>query len=160
MSNSSSWLSRLCCCRRQKQQAYIYLYSPQMPGSSSSHCCLICILFGLCLAVIVILAAVVIYHLNSSDSISKTTSNTFQSVQPTGKKRQLPDFINDKIDPCQYFYEFVCDKLIQKKNLDKFIQQEFQQKWTHIQHEIHEKLMTDINQPLRSNESMYLKHLR
>jgi hypothetical protein len=123
---------------------------------SSSRCCLICILFGLCLAFIVILAAVVIYHLNSSDVTSKTALGKFLPVQLTAKKRQLPNFVDVNIDPCQHFYEFVCDKLTRGKNLERYIEDEFQQKWIHIQHDIHDKLMTNINQPTK--ESMCFKN--
>ncbi len=154
MADCCAWLSRPSCCRRQQQHAYIYLYSPTMAGSSSSsssHWCLVCILFGLCLAFVVILAAVVIYHLNSSNFIPPPpNSGIDERLSGISKKRQLPDFVNINIDPCEHFYDFVCDKLTRRKNLERFNneEEEFEQKWTRIRHEFHDKLMINIsNQP-------------
>ncbi|CAF4112785.1 unnamed protein product [Rotaria sp. Silwood2] len=153
MPNCCSWLNRLCCCRRQQQHAYIYLYSPTMPDSSSSHCCLICTLFGLCLTLIVILSAVFIYHLNSSGSKNSTDPCT----HPITKKRQLPDFVNVNIDPCENFYEFVCDKLTRRKTKERFSDKDdLEQKWTRIRHEIHDKLMINISSQSISNENDHM----
>ncbi len=161
MPDCCSWLSRSGCCRRHSQQAYIYLYSPTMAGSSSLHWCLVCILFGLCLAFVVILAAVVIYHLNSSILISTTTTATIATdidsrTTAIAKKRQLPHFVNTNIDPCVYFYNFVCDKLTRKKSIEKFSYDEDkleQTTWTRIRHEFHDRIMSNtsnqsINQSL------------
>ncbi|CAF3780866.1 unnamed protein product [Adineta steineri] len=150
MANCFAWISRSRCCRRQPKQTYIYLYNPIMPTSSSSsnHCCLVCILFGFCLAIVVILASIVIYQLNSSYIDPKP------GIQPIPKKRQLPDFVNINIDPCENFYEFVCDKWMQKRHIEEFIDKDdSEQKWTYIRHKIHGQLMTNITNQLISTES-------
>ncbi len=159
MADFCTWLSRPCCCRRQQQQAYIYLYSPTMAdsssSSSSSHWCLVCILFGLCLAFVVILTAVVIYHLNSSSVIPISETGIDPRISPTARKRQLPDFVNINIDPCEHFYDFVCDKLIRRKNIERNNnEEEFEQTWTRIRHQFHDKLMTNISNQSITNESM------
>lgn len=157
MPDCCSWLSRSACCRRQSQHAYIYLYSPTMANSSSSttsHCCLICILFALCLAFIVILAAVVIYHLNST-TFPNSPASSIATRFPTTKKRQLPDYVNINIDPCENFYDFVCDNLTQKKSIETYNnQEEYEQKWIQIRHNFHDKLMIDINNQTINNRSM------
>jgi uncharacterized membrane protein len=154
-----SWLSRSCCCQRHFRSTYIYLYSPTMSGSSSPSSlfqCLVCILFGLCLAFVVILTTVVIYRMNSNDYILSSNANAEQRAYSIAKKRQLPDFVNINIDPCEYFYEFVCDKWTRRKKTERYDNgEEYEQKWTRIRHEIHDKLMVNISstQP-RSSESM------
>jgi hypothetical protein len=126
-----------------------------MSGSSSSHCCLVCILFGLCLAFVVILAAVVIYHLNSSGFILTTTTPAGPRIDTITKKRQLPDFVNTNIDPCEHFYDFVCDKKIRRKTIEQYNnEEEYEQKSTQIRHEIHGKLMTNISSQAISSKSM------
>jgi hypothetical protein len=124
------------------------------PSSSSSfHCCFVCILFGLCLAFVVILAAAVIYHLNGNILIRTATIDPRTS--PFTRKRQLPDFVNTNINPCEYFYDFVCDNLTRKKNLERFNhEEELEQKWTHIRHKYHDKIMTNITTQSITNESM------
>ena len=151
MANCCTWINRLRCCRRQTKQTYIYLYNPIMGGSSSNHCWIVCILFGLCLAIVVILAAVIIYHINSSDFISTSTTD----MHTIAKKRQLPDYVNLNIDPCEHFYEFVCDKWTRRKHMEEINgEEDIEQKWTYIRHEIHDKLMTNSSNQLRSSESM------
>jgi hypothetical protein len=128
-----------------------------MAGSSSSskHCCLVCILFGLCLAFVIILAGVLIYHLNSSNFSSTSKSIYDQNTHSTAAKRQLPDFVNINIDPCEYFYGFVCDKWTRGKHKEKFNNiQDIQQKWTHIQQKIHDKLMTNISHQSITSEGI------
>jgi len=127
-----------------------------MSGSSSSSSplfpCLVCITFGLCLAFILTLTAIVIYHLNSNTLSLKSSMD--QRVLSIAKKRQLPDFVNINIDPCENFYEFVCDQWTQRKKLEIY-EEEYEQKWTRIRHKIHDTLMVNIsNNPSISNESM------
>lgn len=154
MGESNSWLSRPCCCRRQSSQAYIYLYSPTMAESSSSSSspCLVCLLFGLCLAFIVILAAVVIYHLNTHDDPSSTTTADGWNTAPITKKRQLPDFVNVNIDPCEHFYDFVCDKWTRKTS-EVGLLNENDQKWIHIRHHLHDQLLNNQSYSGRTSES-------
>lgn len=156
MPDCCSWLSGSRCCRRESQHTYIYLYSPRTgDGSSSSSLfrCLVCTIFGLCLAFILILTCVVIYHLNSNNVSLKTSTD--HRVIPIAKKRQLPDFVNINIDPCENFYEFVCDKWPQRKKLEKSEEEEVEYKWTRIRHRIHDTLMVNItNNPSISSESM------
>jgi hypothetical protein len=160
MPDCCSWLSQPCCCRRQPQHAYIYLYSPTMDGSSSSSAslfrCLIYILLGFCLAFVLILTAVVIYHMNISNLISSSKPSTDQRVAAIAKKRQLPDFVNTNIDPCEHFYEFVCDKWTRQTKIARYNdKEENEQKWTRIRHKIHDKLMVNISyNESRSSESM------
>jgi len=125
-------------------------------SSSSSHWCLVCILFGLCLAFVVILAAVFIYHLNSSLFIPISPKTSIDPrLSATAKKRQLPDFVNINIDPCEYFYDFVCDKLTRKKYIERLNnEEELEQKWTLIRHEFHDRLMTNISNQSITDESM------
>lgn len=131
-----------------------------MASSSSSrrsNRCLICILFGLCLILIVALSAVFIYHLNSSDfSRFKTKSTDLCTTYPIARRLQYPDFVNTNIDLCENFHEFVCNRWT-KQNQRKFFddQVDFEDKWTHIQKEIHEKIMSNISDPSILNESMY-----
>ncbi|CAF1410809.1 unnamed protein product [Rotaria sordida] len=163
MPDCCSWLSRLCCYRRQSQHTYIYLYSPTMDGSSSSSSSsslstfnrLACILFGFCLAFIIILTAIVIYYLNSNIFMISSKTTTDSHIFSIAKKRQLPDFVNINIDPCENFYNFVCDKWIQRKKVEKNEDaEEYKQKWTRIQHRIHDKLMINIsNSQLISSKS-------
>lgn len=122
-------------------------------GSSTSlFRCLVCTIFGFCLAFVLILTGVVVYHLNSNNLSLK--SSTDQRIIPIAQKRQLPDFVNINIDPCENFYEFVCDKWTKPKKLERY-EEEYEQKWTRIRHRIHDKLMVNIsNNPSISNESM------
>jgi hypothetical protein len=156
MPDCCSLLNRLCCCRQRPQHTYIYLYSPRTGDGSSTSLfrCLVCTIFGFCLAFALILTGVVVYHLNSNNLSLK--SNTDQRVIPIAQKRQLPDFVNINIDPCEHFYEFVCDKWTKRKKLERY-EEEYEQKWTRIRHRIHDKLMVNIsinNNPSISNESM------
>lgn len=163
MPNCCSGLSRLRCYRRESQHAYIYLYSPTMTessassassSSSSSHCCLICILFAICLTLIVMLTAVFVYYLISTDFRSSSVKPTDPCTNPTAKKRQLPDYVNINIDPCDNFYDFVCDKWIRRPKVDTFsCKQESELKWTSIRHEIHDKLMANFSGKSIANES-------
>jgi hypothetical protein len=154
MPDRSSWLSRLCCCRRQSQHTYIYLYSPRMGDSSSLFRCLICLIFGAFFVFLLVLTVVVVYHLNSNNISLK--ANTDQPITPIARKRQLPDFVNLNIDPCEHFYEFVCDKWTRRRKLEgNENEEEYEQKWTRIRHRIHDKLMINISSnPPRSSESM------
>ncbi|CAF1073817.1 unnamed protein product [Rotaria sp. Silwood1] len=155
MPECCSWLSRLCCCRRRSQHTYIYLYSSTMDGSSSSSSSLslfnrlACILFGFCLTFILILTAVIIYHLNSNIFMISPKLNTDDSgIISIAKKRQLPDFVNININPCENFYHFVCDKWIRRKIFEKINddeEEEYKQKWKRIRHRIHNKLMMNIS---------------
>lgn len=163
MATCCAWLSRPCCCRRQTPPAYIYLYSPDMSDSSSSSHCLVCVLFGLCLAFIVILAAVSIYHLNSSDFHRSYKSGDETASQVIAMKRQLPDYVNINIDPCEHFYDFVCDKwkTAQGLGLDRSAddlaidEDEYEQKWSQARSHMHGRLMSDLdNQTLSNDESM------
>ena len=157
MATCCPWLSRPCCCRRPTPPAYIYLYSADMGDSSSSSHCLVCFLFGLCLAFVVILAAVTIYHLNSSDFNRSYASSDDPSSEVIAKKRQLPDYVNINIDPCEHFYDFVCDKW---KSQQRQAQQlaldgsdedvtgtpdgdDYEEKWTQTRREMHSQLMGD-----------------
>ncbi|CAF1638548.1 unnamed protein product [Rotaria magnacalcarata] len=154
-----SWLSRPFCCRRESQHAYIYLYAPTMTGSSSSsscHGCLVCILFGLCLTLVVTLAAVLMYHLNSTDFI-KTKSTEICTTHPLTKKLQYPDFVNTKIDLCENFHAFVCDKWTRRKVVENFNDKDdSEEQWTRMQNEIHQKLMTNTNGQSISNENDHI----
>jgi hypothetical protein len=156
MPDCCSWLCRVCCCRRQPQHTYIYLYSPRTvdgsPSPSSLFRCLVCAIFGFCLAFVLILTCVVIYHFNSNNLSLK--ASTDQNIIPIAKKRQLPDFVNINIDPCEHFYEFVCDTWTQRKKLERY-EEEYEQKWTRIRHRIHDTLMANISSnPSISSESM------
>ncbi len=163
MPDCCSWLSRSSCCPGPSEHTYIYLYSPRMDGSSSSSSSslfhyLICTIFGICLVFVLILTGVVIYHLNNNNLSLKL--NIDQPIIPIAKKRQLPDFVNINIDPCEHFYEFVCDKWIQRKKLEGSegeYERGHEQKWTRIRHRIHDTLMVNIsNTPSISSESMIL----
>ena len=166
MANDCSWLSWLYRCRRRSQRTYIYLYSPTMTSSlslpllsssssSASHRCLLCILLVLCLALIVILAAASIYHLNSSDFTLSKPQLTKSCTESMTEKRQLPNFVNINIDPCENFYEFVCGGSGRPKRPGKFNDnREFEAKWRHVQNEIHEKIMTKISSLSIPNRSM------
>ncbi|CAF1948065.1 unnamed protein product [Rotaria magnacalcarata] len=154
MPDCCSWLNRLRCCRRRQQQqhTYIYLYSPTMADSSSSSSTrspllllnrLSCILFGFCLAIILLLTALVIYHLNSNIFTMSSNVNSHSNIIAIAKKRQLQDFVNLDIDPCENFYNFVCDKWIQqRKSKDE---DDYEKKRSRIRHEIHGKLMINIS---------------
>ncbi|CAF2884619.1 unnamed protein product [Rotaria sp. Silwood2] len=155
MPDCCSWLSRLCCYRRRSQHTYIYLYSSTMDASSSSLLFnrIACILFGFCLAFILILTAIVIYYLNSNIFMISSKTNPDTRIFSIAKKRQLPDFVNINIDPCENFYNFVCDKWIQQKKLEKNEDdEEYKEKWKRIRHRIHDKLMINISnsQPISS----------
>lgn len=146
MSKCFSWFRRLGCCQEPMQPTYIYLYSPRT-GSSSSMSpalfrCLICLILGFCLAFIFILTGIIIYHLNSNVFLLK--ASTHQQVIPIAKRRQLPDFVNLDKDPCENFYEFVCDKWIHRKK-SEIDQDENVNKWTRIRHHVHDTLMANIN---------------
>ncbi|CAF3742913.1 unnamed protein product [Adineta steineri] len=157
MSGCGSWLNRRCCCRRQSQGTYIYLYSPPMGSSSSLFHCLTCILCGFCLAFILILTAIIIYNMNNTNIILTSKSNPDQHIYPIAKKRQLQDFVNINIDPCENFYDFVCDKWTQEKKVDIYNdEEEYQQKWTRIRHKIHDKLMINMsNSQPKSSENNF-----
>ncbi|CAF4684521.1 unnamed protein product [Rotaria socialis] len=150
------WLNRLRCCRRrqqqQQQQTYIYLYSPTMADSSSSSSTrsssfllnrLACILFAFCLAIILLLTALVIYHLNNNIFTMSPNVNSHSNIIAIAKKRQLQDFVNLDVDPCENFYNFVCDKWIQqRKSKDNG---DYEKKRSRIRHKIHGKLMINIS---------------
>jgi hypothetical protein len=122
------------------------------PSSSILFRCLVCLLFGFCLAFVLILTGVVIYHLNSN--IFSLKANPDQRAIPIAKRRQLPDFVNLDIDPCEHFYQFVCDKWTQRKKLERY-GEEYEHEWTRIRHRIHDTLMINIsNSPSISSESM------
>ena len=156
MSDCCSCLRRLGRCRRESQHAYIYLYSPNMitsssSSSSSSRWCLVCLLFGLCLAFIAILSAMVIYYLNSSTLMPMSGTDIDSSSTAIAQKLKLPDFVNLNIDPCDYFYNFVCDKLRPKKSSERQVNPEDQLKrrWTEIRYAFHDQIMSNS-----SNQSM------
>ena len=113
---------------------------------SSSHWCLVCILFGFCLAFVVILAAVVIYHLHSNNLLPPSTS-TVSTATAVTEKLQFPVFVDKNIHPCENFYQFVCKKLTRQNATEILFYNEdkFQQKWTRIRHEFHDKIMSNSN---------------
>lgn len=162
MSNCCSCLTRFGCCRRESQHAYIYLYSPNMPtpssSSSSSHWCLVCLLFGLCLAFIVILSAMVIYYINSSTLIPMSAMGVDPSTMGIAQRLKLPDFINLKIDPCEYFYNFVCDKLPSKKSIERVENHEDQ--WTQIRYDFHHRIMSNTSNQSMNNTSATFDSLK
>ena len=146
MPNCSSCLRRSGCCQEQSEPTYIYLYSPRTGSSSSSmspslYRCLICLILGFCLTFILILTGLVIYHLNSNVFLLKATTN--QQIIPIAKRRQLPSFVNLNKDPCDNFYEFVCDKWIERKQSEIY-EDENERKWTRIRHRIHDTLMANL----------------
>jgi hypothetical protein len=109
------------------------------------------------LAFVLLLTGVVIYHLNSG--IFSLKSNPDQRAISIAKRQQLPDFVNLDIDPCEHFYQFVCDKWIQRKRLEGYGEEEQndEQKWIRIRHRMHDILMMNIsNSPSISSESMLL----
>ena len=120
-----------------------------MAGASSSSLfrCLICILIGFCVAFVLILTAVIIHRLNFNNFISSSSkTNIDQRINPIAKKRQLPDFVNTNIDPCENFYDFVCDKWSQRAKIKNDENEaEYEQKWIRIRHRIHNKLMINMN---------------
>ncbi|UJR22904.1 hypothetical protein I4U23_025932 [Adineta vaga] len=153
MSNCCSWLNRqYCCCRRQSRGTYIYLYSPTMGSSSSLFHCLICILCGFCLAFILILTTIIIYNMNSKNLSLTSKSHTNHDMLPIARKRQLQDFVNTNIDPCENFYDFVCDKWTQQRKKERSYdgddtnddEDSYKHKWTRIRHRIHDKLMINM----------------
>ena len=77
---------------------------------------------------------------------------------PIAMKRQLPDFVNTNIDPCEHFYEFVCDKLTPKKHVDVINDvDDNEHKWTSVRHELHAKLMSKLdNQSLTTQGTVLL----
>ncbi len=129
-----------------------------MSGPSSTlYRCLVCLIFTFCLAFVLLLTGVVIYHLNSG--IFSLKSNPDQRAISIAKRQQLPDFVNLDIDPCEHFYQFVCDKWIQRKRLEGYGEEEQndEQKWIRIRHRMHDILMMNIsNSPSISSESMLL----
>ena len=155
MSDCCSWLNRPSCCR--ERPTYIYLYNPRMSGSSSTlFRCLACLIFAFCLAFILVLTGVVIYHMNSD--IFSLKSNNEQRAISVAKRQQLPEFVNLDIDPCEHFYQFVCDKWIQRKRIAGYgLEEDNEQKWTRIRHRMHDILMMNISiNPSISSESMML----
>ncbi|UJR26023.1 hypothetical protein I4U23_007369 [Adineta vaga] len=155
MANCCTWISRQqSCCRRQPKQTYIYLYNPLMADSSTNHCCLVSILFGICLAIIAILAAVIIYHIDSNNFSTISNSTYDFDNNATARKRQLPDFVNINIDPCEHFYDFVCDKWTRRKHMEDIDgKDDNEPKWTSIRHQLHGKLMTNL-----SNQSILIQN--
>ncbi|CAF0771395.1 unnamed protein product [Adineta ricciae] len=156
MSHCCSWISRQPrCCRREPKQTYIYLYNPIMPETSTNRCCVPVILFGLCLAIVAIFAAAIIYHLDSASPISTLNATNCVDCYAIAMKRQLPDFVNTNIDPCEHFYEFVCDKLTPKKHVDVIDDvDDNEHKWTSVRHELHAKLMSKLdNQSLTTQDN-------
>lgn len=153
MSEYFHWLTRPWTGRRQNQAAYIYLYSPNMRESStsSSHC-LTCLLFGLCLAFIVILSAIIIYQLNSSESPA-ARSTTDSSFCCSSKKRDLPDFVNVNIDPCEHFYNFVCDEWARGKTRHSTSDHDYL--WSKMRLEMHQQLMTNISDEISEDSSLF-----
>ena len=129
-------------------------YSSSSSSFSLFHC-LVRILVGFCLALALILTALVVYYLNSNRLILFSSANTDQGVSSLAKKRQLPDFVNIDVDPCEHFYQFVCDKKTPPSKLERYEDNEKHAlKWTHIRSRIHDKLMTNIsNGQSRSSES-------
>ena len=125
-------------------------------SSSSSSPCLVCVLFGLCLALIVILAAVVIYHLNSQVPDPSLTSTAHPRAAISTKKRQLYHFVNTSIAPCENFYAFVCDPWTRKKLAEALFDDDDddQDKWRQIRHQLHDQLMSNQSYSGRTNESM------
>jgi hypothetical protein len=124
-----------------------------MGGSSSNtlYRCLACLIFGFCLIFILILTGIVLYHMNSN--IFSLKSNSDQRIISIAKRQQLPDFVNFDIDPCEHFYEFVCDKWIQRKKLEQY-GEEYEHKWMRIRHRLHDILMFNITDSRSiSNES-------
>lgn len=63
------------------------------------------------------------------------------------QKLKLPDFVNINIDPCDYFYNFVCDKLRPKKPFERPINNDDQseRRWTQIRYEFHDQIMSNSN---------------
>jgi len=119
-------------------------------SSSSSHCCLICLLIVLCLAFVAVLSAVVIYHLHVTNLSSIKNTYVDPRIHSLAEKRQLPKFVNIKINPCENFYGFVCDKKASEQISDE---DDYQLKWRHIQQDFHEKLMSNNVTRLFSNQS-------
>ena len=111
------------------------------PPSSGMFRCLICILIGFCVAFVLLLTAIIIHRLNINNFTSSSSkTNIDQRISPIAKKRQLPDFVNTNIDPCENFYDFVCDKWSERTKVE-----EYEQKWTRIRHRMHDKLMINMN---------------
>lgn len=152
MPNCFSCLRRSGCCQEQLEPTYIYLYSPRTGSSSSMspslYRCLICLILGFCLTFILILTGLVIYHLNSNAFLLKATTN--QQVIPIARRRQLPSFVNLNKDPCENFYEFVCDKWIQAKKSEIY-ENEYERKRARIRHRIHDTLMANITSLARTS---------
>ncbi|CAF0886876.1 unnamed protein product [Adineta ricciae] len=118
-------------------------------SSSSLFHCLICILCGFCLAFILILTTVIIYNMNSRNVSFTSKSHSNHDIVPIARKRQLQDFVNVNIDPCENFYDFVCDKWTQERKRDKYHddlddEDTSKHQWTRIRHQIHDKLMINI----------------
>jgi hypothetical protein len=94
--------------------------------------------------------------MNIKNLLSSSKTDTDERAVAIAKKRQLPDFVNINIDPCEDFYEFVCDKWTHRTKIERYNdKEENEQKWTRIRHRIHDKLMVNItNNKPRSSESM------
>ena len=97
----------------------------------------------------------VIYYLNSSTLIPMSAIGVDPSTIGIAQKLKLPDFINLKIDPCEYFYNFVCDKFTAKKSMERVenIEDQWERKWTQIRYEFHDQIMSNTSNQSITNIS-------
>ena len=99
--------------------------------------------------------------MNSRNVSFTSKSHSNHDIAPIARKRQLQDFVNVNIDPCENFYDFVCDKWTQERKRDKYHddlddEDTSKHQWTRIRHQIHDKLMINItSDQSKSNQSMF-----